>query len=284
MMGLEAAFLLLGWGLVGAITINAFSQPKTPTDFWRAMEVLGLWAAAAVGLAAIIYSTRDSTEQVGAMRDQLQAMSGQLDEMRQEGRPWIGPASAALVPKDRGEPLRVSIGYRNFGRQPATFVRYMSTGSFLAMDPLGKPIEDLSGWKEPKVFNPLAQCETTSSYVTVYPGDVPLAFEGGVSKNFQLAAEKGQNVSFQSLLDGVTQKRELYVFYGCFTYMAGVKYEFTTFCLVLDPATSSNTDLSTWKLAFCPHGNENGELTQSDAKAHNGAQELPTGPRLGAPP
>jgi hypothetical protein len=65
-MRLETEFLLLGWGLVGAILANAlFSERKLPEDrqpvgFWRAREVLGLWAASGVGLAAIYFSTRDS--------------------------------------------------------------------------------------------------------------------------------------------------------------------------------------------------------------------------------
>jgi hypothetical protein len=102
-MGLETEFLILGWGLVGAILTNAlFSERKRPegkepVGFWRAMEVLGLWAAAGIGLVAIISSSRDSGEQVGAMRDQLRAMSGQLAEMQQEGRAWLGPVAARLA-------------------------------------------------------------------------------------------------------------------------------------------------------------------------------------------
>jgi hypothetical protein len=229
-----------------------------PVDFWRAMEVLGLWTAAAVGVAAIHSANEDSRQQVSAMRDQLRTMSGQLDEMQEESRAWIGPASLSLVAKDRDEPLRVNIGYRNFGRQPATFVRASSTGSFVAMDP-GKRIEDLAGWKVPAVFDPKSQCKRTSSYTTEYPGDIFLSFEGGVSKANQLSDDQGHQVSFQTLLDGVAQKHELYVVYGCFTYVAGQKHEFTTFCAMLDPTSSNNMDLSTWKLAFCPFGNDNGE-------------------------
>jgi hypothetical protein len=101
-MRLETEFLLLGWGFVGAILANAlFSERKRPegkepVGFWRAMEVLGLWAAVLVGLSAIYFSTRDSGEQVGtmreqlrAMRDQLRTMSGQLDEMQIDARPWL---------------------------------------------------------------------------------------------------------------------------------------------------------------------------------------------------
>ena len=262
---------------MAAILVNAlFSERKRPedrqpVDFWRSMEVAGLWAAALVGLGAIYFSTRDSGEQVRAMRDQLHTMSGQLDEMQQESRAWIGPVTAALVAKDRNEPLRVSIGYRNFGRQPATFVRNASRWSYLAIDPPGKRIEDLSGWKDSKLFNARSGCETTSSYTTVYPGDVPLTIEGGVSKDSQIMNDSGQNVSFQSLLDGITRKLTLYMVHGCFTYIAGGKLEFTTFCLMLDPATNNNTDLSTWKLSFCPYGNDNGEQTEGDVNKQKGA-------------
>jgi hypothetical protein len=148
-MGLETEFLILGWGLVGAILANAFfserkrPEGKEPVGFWRAMEVLGLWAAALVGLGAIYFSTRDAGEQVSAMRGQLKTMSGQLDEMQQEGRPWVGPVGVTLLPKDRNEPLKVRFSYRNFGRQPATFVR--STSAVLApVREAGKRIEDFS--------------------------------------------------------------------------------------------------------------------------------------------
>ena len=101
-MRLETEFLLLGSWLVGSITVNAlcserkWPEDRQPVDFWRAMEVLGLWAAALVGLGAIYFSTRDAGEQVGTTRDQLKAMSEELDEMQQEGRAWVGPSEVAL--------------------------------------------------------------------------------------------------------------------------------------------------------------------------------------------
>jgi hypothetical protein len=267
-MGLETEFLLLGWGLVSAIVVNAlFSERKRPedrqpVDFWRAMEVLGLWAAALVGLGAIYVSTRDAGEQVGTMRDQLKAMSGQLDEMQQEGRPWIGPVSMAHVPK---EPLKIEIDYRNFGRRPATFVRNASTWSWLGINPPGARTEDLSGWKDPKVFNPRASCETSSPHTTVYPGDGTLATQEGASRDSQIKDESGQNVSYQTLLDGITHEKSVYVVFGCFTYIVGGKGEFTTFCFMLDPTINdNNADPSTWRLAFCPYGNDNGALAQDD--------------------
>jgi hypothetical protein len=241
-----------------------------PVDFWRAMEVIGLWTAAVVALIAIHSSTKDAQDQLGAMHDQLRTMSGQLSEMQEEGRAWIGPTSSTAVDKDRGEPLRVNIAYRNFGKQPATFVRNAGSWSWLGINPPGAQTEDLSGWKDPKVFNPRASCETSSPHTTVYPGDGTLAIEEGASKDSQIKDENGRNVSFPTFLDGITHKKSVYIVFGCFTYVAGGQPEFTTFCLMLDPTINNNNDLSTWKLAFCPYGNDNGKLTEDDAKHSHG--------------
>jgi hypothetical protein len=54
----------------------------TRAHFWKRVEVLGLWAAAAVGLAAILVSSRDAKEQLFALRGQMSAvLAGQ--------RAWI---------------------------------------------------------------------------------------------------------------------------------------------------------------------------------------------------
>ena len=120
-----------------------------PVDFWRAMEVIGLWTAAVVGLLAIYYSTRDAGEQVKTMRDSI------ADDERSVGRNAAGrqtlgrPYRSSLVSKDRNEPLRVTLSYRNFGRQPATFVRNTNRVMARAMEPWNR-IEDSSWWKDPK--------------------------------------------------------------------------------------------------------------------------------------
>jgi hypothetical protein len=270
-MGLETEFLLLGWGLVGAIVANAlFSDRKRPegrepVGFWRAMEVFGLWAAAGVGLVAIYFSTKDSGAQVGTMRDQLQTMSGQLDEMQQEGRAWVGPIGVALVSKDRDEPLRVTLSYRNYGKQPAAFTRNSTIGAINQLL-AGKQIEELPWWKDPKLFNPRSLCQTSSSSQTLYPADNPgYSVEGGPTKDAQFIVA-GDPVSIQSVLAEVTQRHLLYLFYGCLTYVAGGKTQFTSYCFMLDPRTSSNADIYTWRFLTCPYGNDDGELEQQAEK------------------
>ena len=96
---------------------------RRPGDLGRTLEVLGLWVAAAVGVAAINSSGQNSREQVGAMRDQLKAMSGQLDEMQEEGRPWakIDLHTANFPPFDPTGPataIPVVATITNVGKSP----------------------------------------------------------------------------------------------------------------------------------------------------------------------
>jgi hypothetical protein len=208
------------------------------------------------------------------MREQLRTMSGQLEEMQQEGRPWVGPVGATPVSKDRNEPLSVTLGFRNYGRQPATFVRSKTATSYFLLE-AGKRIEDLSGWKDPKWFSPQASCHTASFYQAVYPSDAVYSFEVGPSEDNPIKGNEGETVSAQTMFDAITQKHRLYVIYGCFTYVATGKREFTTFCLMLDPRTIRDIDTSTWKFVFCPFGNDNGELAQEEAKEQDDAKKMP---------
>jgi hypothetical protein len=236
-----------------------------PVDFWRAMEVIGLWTAAVVGLLAIYYSTRDAGEQVKMMRGQLKAMSGQLDEMQQEGRPWVGPIGVALVSKDRNEPLRVTLSYRNFGRQPATFVRNQSNVMAPTMEPWNR-IEDSSWWKDPKWPSPRSLCQTTSEPQTIYPTNQGYNVEAGADASNPLLFLPGVPMPIQSAVDAITQREFLFIFKGCFTYVVGKKHAFTAYCFMLDPRTSPTADMHAWRFLTCPYGNEDGELEQEGEK------------------
>jgi hypothetical protein len=62
---------------------------------WRRAEVIGLWAAAAVGVIAILVANSDSEHQRHEMHGQLDAMQGQLSEMRKAYAPLKDSADAA---------------------------------------------------------------------------------------------------------------------------------------------------------------------------------------------
>ena len=269
-MGLETEFLLLGWGFVAAIVVNAlFSERKRPedkqaVDFWRAMEVLGLWAAALVGLGAIYYSTRDSGEQVNAMRDQLRAMSGQLDEMQQEGRAWVGPSSLAFAPSTRNEPLELVLSVRNFGKVPAMLVRHNSSSSYFTTTG-GEDVTKLNQWHDLKLFNPRSLCSTQSLFSTLYPGENnPVNFDIGIKRGDAINDLDGKKNTFDSVLDGIMKKQKLYVVYGCITYIAANEPQYTTYCIMLDANTGAGTALSSWPLAHCPYGESNGPLLSDE--------------------
>jgi hypothetical protein len=209
-----------------------------------------------VGLLAIHYSTTDAGEQVSAMRAQLKTMGRQLAEMQEEGRAWIGPVGASLVNKSPEEPLKVSLAYRNFGKQPAVFLRNQTRASLLTMKP-GEDINEISGWKDPKWFNPLSMCQTKSFFTTVYPSDTNSSMEGGVTKQSPVRDSGGNETPVSSLVDEIVRQQALYIFFGCFTYLTAGNPQMRTFCVMLDPRTANNnSNLSTWEFAFCPYGND----------------------------
>jgi hypothetical protein len=87
-------------------------HPKPKREWpWKLAETLGLWLAAAVGAIAVLVGNHDAT-------DQRTVMQGQLDSMENAQRPWIS-FSADLVPIKSGEPLKLTIQWKNVGHTPA---------------------------------------------------------------------------------------------------------------------------------------------------------------------
>jgi hypothetical protein len=66
--------------------VDRYTDEKAPENKrkgrWERAEVIGLWAAAFVGVAAIWYGTHDASES-------RKLMQVQLDEMQAERRPWV---------------------------------------------------------------------------------------------------------------------------------------------------------------------------------------------------
>ena len=94
------------------------SPHKRSERWWNKWEVLGLWAAAAIGALAVIISSCDSHRQ----RD---VMTWQLDEMKIDHRPWISvsviPAGDLIFREDKIF-LEVFFDMKNTGKSPAVFV------------------------------------------------------------------------------------------------------------------------------------------------------------------
>jgi hypothetical protein len=271
-MELETEFLLLGWGPVAAIVVNALCserkrpEDKQPVDFWRAMEVIGLWAAALVGLGAIYFSTRDAGEQVSAMRGQMKTMGEQLKEMQEEGRPWVGPSSVSFAPSTLNEPLALVLSIHNFGKVPAMFVRHNSASSYFDI-PGGEDVMNLPQWNNPRVFYPRSLCATKSLFSTLYPGENnPTNFDIGIRRGDVLKDVDGGNDIFDSVLDAITKKQKLYVVFGCITYMVANEPQYTTYCIMLNANVAApGAGLSSWPLAHCPYGESNGSLLSEES-------------------
>ena len=128
---------------------------------WRRLEVLGLWAAAAVGLIAIIVASCDSheqrnvmTEQQGtmtkqqvAMEEQLKIAHRQLDVMRNDQRPWISIENMNIINtltiNQHSMSTKLSYVLKNYGKTPALKVLFRAI--LLPEIFLPKPIDRGSG-------------------------------------------------------------------------------------------------------------------------------------------
>lgn len=99
---------------------------KKNERWWNKWEVLGLWAAAAVGIVAIWFGTHDAGEQRGVMQRQLTSMEDQLKEMQVEQRPYIGiDERRASLPKTIGNNfIGWDLVFTNDGKTPANYVHF----------------------------------------------------------------------------------------------------------------------------------------------------------------
>jgi hypothetical protein len=92
---------------------------------WQRAEVIGLWAAAAVGVIAIYVASSDSDHQRVEMHGQLEAMKGQLAAMQAQNRPWIkGEFKLGQLSRNENGHLNAEIDVRfiNTGNYPAQVV------------------------------------------------------------------------------------------------------------------------------------------------------------------
>lgn len=185
---------------------------------------------------------------------QLNIMSGQLDEMKFESRPWIAVTSFGLVnPDDPVEPLKTRITYQNVGRIPATNVRNWLNPGYLIKPtlPPGR-WNELPTWREGTAFVPSHICEGvmgSPSKTVVYPS-ITLGFSIDTAQRPQLS-----NAQLKELAGMVRQKEAIYIVKGCFAYDAGGATKHSTFCAFLDPTRGKDLEIKSWSFSACPEGN-----------------------------
>ena len=88
---------------------------------WHKAEVSGLWAAAVVGVAAIVIGNLDAGSQRGVMQ-------AQIDEMKAEQRPWVSAdiGIGDITWSDGAATFSVSTTMKNIGHSPAFFINVTS--------------------------------------------------------------------------------------------------------------------------------------------------------------
>jgi hypothetical protein len=153
--------------------IGRFSDEKTLEDkrkrFWEICEVLGLWAAAAVGVIAIVVSTFDAA-------DQQKVMLGQLREAQTESRPWISISqdngislAEPLKFGDSGADLRLNYILRNTGKLPAFHVRFRS--QILSLLGLSEPQGETRS-AQSAICDPMKHIPDEFGDLVMFPGDM----------------------------------------------------------------------------------------------------------------
>lgn len=134
---------------------------------WHRAEVIGLWAAAAVGVIAICVASSDAEHQRTEMHGQLEAMKSQLAVMQTQTRPWMkGDFRVLSVSKDERGQLNLQFAQRmiNIGNYPApiSFI-----GAVFMPDP---------GVKLAETERELCKTQGVSSWKNFLKGPVNVAF------------------------------------------------------------------------------------------------------------
>lgn len=150
-------------------------------DYWDRAGIVGLWAAALVGLAAIIVSSHDSASQ-------LTAIGNQVGEMRAEQRPWVSLQNSAIEllyfdSADSELRARLRFAVQNTGKDPAASVQVNAEMS-VARE---MPYDSMQRWQE-------AVChEVVGPGLAVFPGSLEPAFVQDVSAKMPRLTQGGDS-------------------------------------------------------------------------------------------
>ncbi len=248
--------------------------------FWLELaETAGLWAAAAVGVIAILVSSYDSEKQRRVMEGQQMTMQGQLDEMKateaqttemiatnrnlaeaaskqaqaaidsaktaQENmvasqRAWVGPR---LARSDKAPGLdketSVVIEYQNTGREPAREAIY-DVDVFTANDE-----KDMSGEVATRIVSFIHQCEikwTPTQATVVFP-----ATNGFGGSSYIITRTIEASMIDQDVIDS---KKKIFAS-GCIVYKTAGGIHRSSFCYFFK---AGKTPIAGWNI--CQVGND----------------------------
>ncbi len=138
---------------------------------WKVAEVLGLWAAALVGLSAVLVANHDAGQQWSVMH-------GQLDAMISDQRAWVkisaSPRSITFDPTSKNAVILFGLRIENVGRSVALQARIEATVIVLPHDK--NPLIVLEQTQErfcaDKIANPATtNMDITKDGITLFPGE-----------------------------------------------------------------------------------------------------------------
>jgi hypothetical protein len=246
--------------------------------FWlEVAETAGLWAAAAVGVAAIVVSNLDAEQQRTVMEAQQTAMQGQLVEMKAAGertdqmvetnrrlaeaaaqqaqaaidsaktaqenmvaaqRAWVGPRNAkSSTGPELEKDLNIVIEYQNTGREPALETIF-DVEVFVASKE-----EDVAGSVANRINNFTSKCKikwNPNQRTVVFPS-------GSTASAYELASPLSANLIDQDVINGA---KAIYID-GCFVYKSAGAIRRSSFCYSF---IANKTKPSNWNV--CLVGNE----------------------------
>jgi type II secretory pathway pseudopilin PulG len=210
--------------------------------FWEIAGVAGLWIAAAVGIVAVLVSSYDSGEQRWVMQGQLNAMSGQLNEMRQQKRAWIGPSNEEInTPIVSGKSIHITVQYNNTGGVPATnFTSIFHIREFSRKQWVGDAAVDIIISLKDDCFS---RTYNTNGTIVAYPT------QNGINYNIGLDTIKSNPpiIADNSIIRGDT----ILSSEGCFIYRSGKNVHHSAFCYYYDSLTTQIAHMN-----ICNIGND----------------------------
>jgi hypothetical protein len=254
--------------------VESLSLRLESRKFWlEVAETVGLWAAAAVGVIAIIVASHDSGEQTNAILAQVTAVQGQLAEMQASEvatnqiieinrqladaaskqaqaaidsaktaqanmvaseRAWVGPRNARSdIAPEMGKGLNIIVEYQNTGREPA-LETIADAEAFAAAD----TVETAA-----KINGFINQCKM--QWIPTKKGVVFPA--GPTSSSYELTEPFATDDIDQDVIDGTK-----FIFIdGCFVYKSAGTIHRTSFCYFFN---NKKTKPANWNI--CGVGND----------------------------
>ncbi len=118
--------------------INRYTDEESPHNrskrCWEKAEVVGLWAAAIVGIVAIVVGSWDSDSTRRTMIKQTSEMESAREQSVTDERARFAIGQIKLIPGSETESAEISYSLINMGKTPATISALSSECSIISKD------------------------------------------------------------------------------------------------------------------------------------------------------